>query len=180
MIPVRTMATLFIIAAFGFVALSYVMFRVPETLEEAELCGFIDGDFNAAGRLTYPPLEAWWISFTRLQEYWTAISVGLSFAFIGFALIAGRSAGGKTSAGAAMGGSVLAVSALCVSCLAPVLSVVGLGIAGTFLAGVPKWLIALNTLLLTGWGTMFLSRRLASCSLPSLPSRQNSATATVN
>ena len=50
-----------------------------------------------------------------------------------------------------MGSGVLALSAICVSCLAPVLSVVGLGLAGTLLADVPKWLIALNTLLLTGW-----------------------------
>jgi hypothetical protein len=44
--------------------------------------------------------------------------------------------------------------------------VVGLGIAGTLLAGVPKALIALNTLLLTAWGTLFLSRRLSACALP--------------
>ena len=43
---------------------------------------------------------------------------------------------------------------------------VGLGIAGGFLAGVPKWLIALNTLLLTGWGVLFLSRRASSCTVP--------------
>lgn len=166
MIPVRTMSVLFAIAALGYVALSYVTFRVPETLEEAELCGFIGEDFTAAGQLAYPPVEAWWISFTRMQEYWTTLSIGLAFAFLGFALIAGRRAGGGASAGAAMGGGVLAFSALCVSCLAPALSLVGLGIAGTFLAGVPKWLIAFNTLLLTGWGTLFLSRRLASCSVP--------------
>jgi len=166
MIPVRTMTILFLVAALGYVALSYLTFRVPETLEEAELCGFIEGDFTAAGQLAYPPVEAWWVSFTRMQEYWTTVSVGLAVAFIGFALIAGRRAGGGAATGAAMGGGVLALSALCVSCLAPVLSVVGLGIAGTLLAGVPKWLIALNTLLLTGWGTMFLARRLASCALP--------------
>lgn len=167
MIPVRTMAILFAVAALGYVVLSYLTFRMPETLEEAELCGFLEGDFTAAGQLAYPPVEAWWISFTRMQEYWTTFSVGLAVAFVGFALIAGRRAGGGAAAGAAMGGGVLAISALCVSCLAPVLSVVGLGIAGTLLAGVPKWLIALNTLLLTGWGTMFLARRLTSCALPS-------------
>lgn len=175
MIPVRTMVILFIVAALGYVALSYLTFKVPESLEQAELCGFIDSDFNATGSIAYPPLEAWWISFTRLQEYWTAISIGLAVSFIGFALIAGRRAGGGAVAGAAMGGSILAVSALCVSCLAPVLSVVGLGIAGTLLAGVPKWLIALNTLLLTGWGTLFLSRRLASCPVPD---RRTAVTAT--
>lgn len=167
MIPVRMMTILFAAAALAYVAIGYLTFRMPETLEEAELCGFLEGDFTAAGQLAYPPIEAWWVSFTRMQEYWTALSVGIAVAFVGFALVAGRRAGGGAAAGAAMGGGVLALSALCVSCLAPVLSVVGLGMAGTLLAGVPKWLIAFNTLLLTGWGTMFLSRRLASCSLPS-------------
>ena len=70
-------------------------------------------------------------------------------------------------AGAAAGGGLLALSALCVSCLAPVLSAVGLGLAGTLLAGFPKWLIALNTLLLTGWGALVLSRRSQqACPLP--------------
>jgi hypothetical protein len=166
MIPVRTMVILFFIAALSYVALSYLTFKVPQSLQEAELCGFISGDFTATGDIAYPPIKTWWISFTRLGEYWTAISIGLAISFIGFALIAGRRAGGGAAAGAAMGGGILAISALCVSCLAPVLSVVGLSIAGTLLAGVPKWLIALNTLLLTGWGTLFLSRRLASCPTP--------------
>ena len=74
-----------------------------------------------------------------------------------------------------MGGGALALSALCISCLAPALSVVGLGIAGTLLAGVPKWLIALNTLLLTGWGTLFLSRRLSTCELPTRPATNEHA-----
>lgn len=166
MIPFRRMALLFVVGAVGYVVLSYLSFKVPTTLADGELCGFVEGDFNAAGQFSHPPVAAWWISFSRLQEYWTAISVGLSVAFIGFALTAGRRAGGGAAAGAAMGGGALALSALCISCLAPALSVVGLGIAGTLLAGVPKWLIALNTLLLTGWGTMFLSRRLSSCELP--------------
>ena len=166
MIPVRKMLLLFVVGALGYVALSYVTFKMPETLSDAELCGFLEDDFNAAGKLAYPPVTAWWVSFVRLQEYFTAISVGLCIAFVDFALTAGRRAGAGVATGAAMGGSALAISALCVSCLAPVLSVVGLGIAGTLLADVPKWLITLNTLLLTGWGTMFLSRRLQSCPLP--------------
>lgn len=166
MLPVRRMALLFVIGALGYVVLGYLTFRMPATLADGELCGFIEQDFNAAGQFVHAPVSAWWISFTRLQEYWTAISVGLSVAFVGFALTVGRRAGGGTAAGAAMGGGVLALSALCVSCLAPALSVVGLGIAGTLMAGVPKWLIAFNTLLLTGWGTLFLSRRLSSCALP--------------
>lgn len=170
MIPLRRMLVVSVLGALGYVALSYLTFKVPATLADAELCGFVEQDFNAAGQMIYPPVSAWWVSFTRLQEYWTAISVGLSAAFIVFALTVGRRAGGGTATGAAFGGGVLAVSALCVSCLAPALSVVGLGIAGTLLAGVPKWLIALNTLLLTGWGTLFLSRRLSACALPACTS----------
>lgn len=166
MIPFGRMALLFIAGALGYAALSYLTFKVPATLADGELCGFLEEDFGAGGAIVHAPVAAWWLSFTRLAEYWTAVSVGLSVAFVGFALTAGRRAGGGAVAGAAMGGGALALSALCVSCLAPALSVVGLGIAGTLLAGVPKWLIALNTLLLTGWGTLFLSRRLSNCALP--------------
>ncbi len=155
MIPYRRLIVFFLLAAVAYVALSYLTFKVPATLAEAELCGFT----------VYPPVHAWWVSFVRQQEWWSTISIGLAFAFIGFALQATRKVGG-VGAGAAVGGSVLAVSAICVSCLAPVLSVVGLGLAGSLLAGVPKWLIALNTFMLTGWGTLYLSRKLSSCELP--------------
>jgi len=165
-IPTRAMALSFLGGALGYMALSYLTFKVPATAEEAELCGFVDGDFSASGQFLHAPLDAWWISFTRLQEYWTTISVGLAVAFVVFALIVGRRAGGRTAAGGAIGGGALALSALCVSCLAPALSVVGLGIAGTLLAGVPKWLITVNILLLTGWGVLFLSRRADACPLP--------------
>lgn len=87
-----------------------------------------------------------------------------------YALQIGRRAGASrmvvNATGAAAGGGMLALSALCVSCMAPVLSAVGLGLAGTLLAGVPKWLIACNALLLTGWGSLVLSRRLTACPLP--------------
>lgn len=169
MIPFRRMVLLFVAGVLGYVALSYLSFKVPATLADGELCGFLEEDFGAGGQIVHAPVAAWWLSFTRLQEYWTAVSLGLSVAFAGFALTVGRRAGDSAAAGAAMGGGALALSALCVSCLAPALSVVGLGIAGTLLAGVPKWLIALNTLLLTGWGTLFLSRRIASCPLPARP-----------
>ena len=101
-------AVVFAIGALGYAALSYLTFKMPATLAEGELCGFVEQDFNAAGRFVHAPVSAWWISFTRLQEYWTAISVGLSVAFVGFALMVGRRAGGRTAAGAAMGGGVLA------------------------------------------------------------------------
>ncbi len=165
MIPYRRLIVFFLLAAVAYVALSYLTFKVPATLAEAELCGFTEDDFNSAGEIVYPPVHAWWVSFVRQQEWWSTISIGLAFAFIGFALQATRKVGG-VGAGAAVGGSVLAVSAICVSCLAPVLSVVGLGLAGSLLAGVPKWLIALNTFMLTGWGTLYLSRKLSSCELP--------------
>lgn len=165
MIPYRRLAILFVFAALAYVALSYITFKVPATLAEAELCGFTEDDFNSAGQIAYPPVHAWWVSFVRQQEWWSTISIGLAFAFIGFALSATRKVGGA-GAGAAVGGGVLAVSAICVSCLAPVLSVVGLGLAGSLLAGIPKWLITLNTLMLTGWGTLYLSRKLSTCELP--------------
>jgi hypothetical protein len=165
MIPRRLMFIVFILAALGYVAVSYAVFQLPATPAAGEECGFLPGEFASGGTLVYERSQAWAISFMRKQEYFTAVTVGLAMAFMAFALAIGRR-GGAASAGVAAGSGVLAVSALCVSCLAPALSVVGLGIAGGLLAGVPKWLIALNTLLLTGWGVLFLSRRAAACALP--------------
>jgi hypothetical protein len=166
--PYRLAAALFVVAALAYVAMSFALFEMPATAEAAADCGFLPGEFVSEGKLTYERTQAFWVSFRRKDEIWTAISVGLAVSFIGFALAMARRAGKRAASGAAVGGSVLAVSALCVSCLAPVLSVVGIGLAGTLLAGVPKWLIALNTLMLTGWGTLYLVRRAgnASCALP--------------
>lgn len=167
MMPYRLLSVAFLAAASGYVLISYLAFRMPATLADAELCGFVIDDFDAAGRLAYPPFDAWRISFLRLQEYWVALSVGMAAAFMTFALYVGyRARQGALAAGAIAGGGLLAFAALCVSCLAPALSVVGLGVGGTLLADVPRWLMALNTLLLTGWGMLFLSRRLASCPIP--------------
>jgi len=172
MFPYRLVIVLFIVAMLGYVGASFALFEMPATAADAENCGFLPGEFVETGKLTYERSEAWWVSFQRKDEIWTTLSVGLAVAFMGFALSTARRGGGRAAGSAAVGGGVLALSALCVSCLAPVLSVVGLGLAGTLLAGVPKWLIALNTLMLTGWGTLYLSRRAnTSCALPrnSLP-----------
>lgn len=161
MIPVRSMALAFVAAALAYIALSFALFEMPQTLQAAQDCGFLPGEFAGPGELSYARNHAFAVSFLRKQEYFTAITVGLAIAFAVFALRIRR--GGAIAAG----GGLLAVSALCVSCLAPVLSVIGLGVAGSLLAGVPKALLALNTLLLTGWGVLYLSRRGTACPLPS-------------
>lgn len=166
MIRYRLMLLMFVVAAFAYVAVSFAVFEMPATAADAENCGFLPDEFVSSGKLTYERSEAWWVSFKRKEEIWTTASVGMAVAFMGFALSTARRNGGRAAGGGALGGGALALSALCVSCLAPVLSVVGLGLAGTLLAGVPKWLIALNTLMLTGWGTLYLSRRSAVCPLP--------------
>ena len=163
MIPYRLMFVVFLTTVLIYVGLGWATFTVPVSLEDAEACGFTSADFGKSGRIEYPATQAWQLSFMRKQEYWSAICAGLACAFVAFALSAMRRLGTGIAAGAAMGGGVLALGALCIGCLAPVLSVVGLGIGGTLLLGIPKWLMALNTLLLTGWGTLFLSRRLAVC-----------------
>ncbi len=163
MIPYRLMAIVFIVASLAYLGIGRAVFTVPATLEDAEACGFTSADFGASGRIEYPATDAWWLSFMRKQEYWSAVCAGLAFAFIAFALSSVRRLGAGVASGAAVGGGLLALGALCIGCLAPALSLVGLGIGGAMLSGMPKWLMALNTLLLTGWGTLFLSRRLAVC-----------------
>ena len=153
----------FFAAALFYVALGWWTFTVPVSLEDAQACGFTLDDFAPSGRIEYPVTAAWWLSFVRKQEYWSAVCAGLSVAFVALSLSTVRRLGAGIATGAAMGGSVLALAALCIGCLAPILSVVGLGIGSTLFIGMPKWLMALNTLLLTGWGSLFLSRRLAVC-----------------
>lgn len=165
MIPWRLLAVTFLLAAVAYAGLSFALFRMPDTAEAAIECGFLPEEFVSHGTLTYARTEAFAVSFVRKEEYFTAATVGLAAAFAAFAFRVGR-AGGAASAGLAAGGGLLAVSALCISCIAPALSVVGLGLAGSFLAGVPKWLLFLNTLLLTGWGALFLARRAAACPMP--------------
>lgn len=165
MTPHRVAALAFLAGALGYLALSFALFEMPATLADAEHCGFLPEEFAAAaGGLTYERTDAWWVSFRRMEEGFSLLSVALAVGFAGYALAVGRGAGG---AGAALGGGLLALSAVCVSCLAPVLSVVGLGLAGSLLAGVPKSLILLNTVVLTGWGALHLSRkRAAGCPVP--------------
>lgn len=156
-----------LVGGLGYLGLSHLLFEMPQTAAAAEDCGFLPDEFVTAGQLTYERGQAWWISFQRKEEAYVAISIAAALGFVGFALANGRRSGPGATTGAALGAGVLAVSALCVSCMAPVLSVVGLGLAGSLLAGIPKWLILVNTLLLTGWGALRLSgRRNAACALP--------------
>ena len=163
MIPLRLMIVVFLLAALGYVGVSRVLFEMPVSLEQAEASGFTSAEFTPTGVLSYAPTQAWWLSFGRKAEYWTALSIGLAASFMAFALAAMRRIGGASASGAVAGGGLLALAALCMSCIAPALSIVGLGVFAGFLAGIPKWLIALNTLILTAWGTLFLSRRLRAC-----------------
>jgi len=169
MIPYRLMLVVFVIAAALYVGVGRTAFTVPANLEEAEACGFTGADFAPSGRIEMPATQAWWTSFVRKQEYWNAFSAGLAAAFAAFALTAMRRLGAAVAGGAAVGGGLLALVALCIGCLAPVLSLAGLGFAVSLLAGIPKWLLAVNTLVLTGWATMFMARRLAACPVACVP-----------
>lgn len=163
MLPIRLMLSVFVLAVLGYVALGWASFEMPASLELAEACGFTGADFNSAGHIDYAPTQAWFVSFMRKQEYFSAIAVGLASGFIAFVLSQARRLGAGVASGAAVGGGALALGALCLGCLAPALSVVGLGVASTALAGVPKWMMALNTLLLTAWATLYLLRTLNAC-----------------
>ncbi|WP_116171118.1 hypothetical protein [Paracoccus versutus] len=158
----KPMLAAFLLACAAYVGLSFLLFEMPRSVADALDCGFLPEEFVASGTLTFDRNRAFAVSFLRKQEYLTAATVGVAVAFAVFALRTGRRGGGAIAAG----GGLMALGAVCVSCLAPVLSVVGLGVIGSALAGVPKWLLLVNTLALTGWGMLFLSRRAGSCALP--------------
>lgn len=162
----RSLGLAALLAAAVYVLASALAFNPPATLSEAELCGFVLADFGADGRLSMDRWPAWWLAFRRQQDYFSALSIAAAAAFVVHALRIGGRVGRARSAGAAAGGGLLALSALCVSCLAPVMSAVGLGLAAGWLAGMPKWLIAANTLILTMWGGLLLARRARACPLP--------------
>lgn len=163
MIPYRLMAVVFLVAMLAYTGLGRATFTIPDSPEAAAACGFTGDDFDESGQIEATPTEAWWMSFVRKQEYWNAISAGLVGAFLAFVISAARRLGARVASGAVMGGGLLAFLTICLGCLAPVLSVVGIGIGGSMLAGFPKWLMTATTLLLTGGGTLYLSRRLAAC-----------------
>lgn len=168
MLPYRVMLAAFGLAVLAYVGIGAATFAVPLSLEAAQACGFTADDFNAAGVLELPPLDAWWVSFLRKQEYLSALCMGLASSFIAFAVFAARRIGMGAASGAVAGGGLLAFGAVCIGCLAPALSAVGIGLAGSLLADMPKWLMALNTFILTGWGTLFLARRLSTCAIPAV------------
>ena len=163
MIPLRMGAILFFAAVIGYVGLARATFVMPTSAADAEACGLTPEDLAAMGEDDASPTRTWLVSFVRQQEYLTAISLGLAVAFAGFAISTGRRLGAGVASGAAMGSGVLVLGTLCLSCLAPTLSVVGLGLLGFALAGVPKWVMAAATASLTGGGMLFLSRRVAAC-----------------
>lgn len=126
-------------------------------------CGFNPADFTAAGQLRFSAGQAWWIRFLRKQEYFSALSIGLVIAFVGFAVRKVRDIGAAATSGVVAGGGILAVFALCLGCLAPTLSTVGLGLLSTLALPIPKWAMTLSTLVLTTWGTVFLVKRARMC-----------------
>ncbi|HEY7493613.1 MAG TPA: hypothetical protein VIH59_21195, partial [Candidatus Tectomicrobia bacterium] len=156
---------LLLIGSIGYMAVSRLTFAAPVTHTENNDCGFIPGDFTAAGQLRFSDNQAWWISFLRQQEYCSALSLGLVVAFVGFAVGHVRQLGRRAMSGAVAGGGILAVLTLCLSCLAPTLSAIGLGLLSQLALplAMPKWLMLLNTVLLTTWGVGFLSRRARAC-----------------
>lgn len=156
---------LLLIGGIGYAAFSYAAFVPPNTVSEHDNndCGFNPGDFTATGQLRFSKSQAWWISFLRQQEYVSALSMGLIMAFVGFAAGKVRQIGIAAVSGAVAGGGILAVFTLCLGCLAPTLATVGLGLLGNLALPIPKWLMLLNTIILTTGGAVFLSRRARAC-----------------
>jgi hypothetical protein len=130
-------------------------------------CGFSPADYTATGALRFTPGQAWWLSFLRKQEYFSALSMGFVVAFMGFAMRKLRPIGSGIVSGMCAGGGLLAMITLCLGCLAPTLSAIGLGlVAHLGLAQIlPKWLMTLNVAGLSLWGMVFLARRARACPL---------------
>ncbi len=157
---------LFVVAFAAYVGVTRLAFRMPTNLFEAQACAFTPGEVEPDGQLRYAAHEAWWISFVRRQEYLSALSVGVAVAFTGYAIARVRQIGVAATSGAVAGGGLLVGLSLCFSCVAPAFAAVGLGLfanLGLALGAFPKELVALNSVALTTWGFLWLSRRTRTC-----------------
>jgi hypothetical protein len=134
-------------------------------------CGFSPADFTASGDLRFTPSQAWWMSVLRKQEYFSGLSMGFVAAFLGVAVRTMRQMGAGMTSSLCAGGGLLALLTLCLSCLAPTLSAIGLGLVANLGLGqlLPKWLMTLNTVVLTLVGMIFLARRARLCPLQPPP-----------
>jgi hypothetical protein len=185
---------LFLLGSTGYIAASRLMFAAPLAAPvsvpgpvsngamDSNDCGFSPADYTAAGELRFTSGQAWWLSFLRKQEYFSAISIGFVVAFMGFAMSKLRQIGSGMASGMCAGGGLLALVTLCLGCLAPTLSAIGLGlVANLGLAQMlPKWLMTRNVAGLSLWGMVFLTRRSRTCSLQSMEAGESTITPHVN
>lgn len=170
------MIVLFCVAFLGYTAIDRLTFKAPENPTVGASCDFTPSDFTQTGQLKYSVNEAWWTSFTRKEEYLSSFSAALAITFAGYALAKIRQIGAKATTGSVVGGGLLVGLTLCFSCLAPVLAAVGIGLfanLGLSLAAIPKWLVALNTLILTTYGFMYVSRKATYCPVVTRPTAVN-------
>jgi hypothetical protein len=191
---------LLVLGSTAYIAASRLMFTAPLAAPvsmpspvshgamDSNECGFPPADYTATGALRFSPGQAWWRSFLRKQEYFSAVSMGCVVAFMGFVMRKLRQLGSGMASGLCAGGGLLALVTLCLGCLAPTLSAIGLGlVANLGLAQIlPKWLMTLNTAVLSLWGMVFLARRTRACPLqgteagePAMPSPVNPDLATM-
>ncbi len=112
---------IFIIVFAGYVGIHRLTFKMPTDPAAAadcgftaEECGFTAGDFSG-GQINYSVNEAWWLNFTRKQEYFSAFSIALSIAFAAFVGTKARQIGAATAAGSLTGGGLLVGIALSLS-----------------------------------------------------------------
>ena len=185
---------LLVLGSTGYIAASRLMFAAPlaapvsmpgpasEGATDSNDCGFSPADYTATGELRFTPGQAWWMSFLRKQEYFSAVSMGFVVAFMGFAMSKLRQIGSGMASGMCAGGGLLALVTLCLGCLAPTLSAIGLGlVANLGLAQIlPKWLMTLNTAGLSLWGMVFLARRARACPLQGTEAGEPAMTPHVN
>jgi hypothetical protein len=185
---------LLVLGSTGYVAASRLMFSaplaapvsvpgpMPSGAMDSNDCGFSPADYTATGELRFTPGQAWWLSFLRKQEYFSALSMGFVVAFMGFALRKLRPIGSGIVSGMCAGGGLLAMITLCLGCLAPTLSAIGLGlVANLGLAQIlPKWLMTLNVAGLSLWGMVFLARRARTCSLQGMEAGEPAMTPHAN
>ena len=105
---------IFILVFAGYVGIHRLTFKMPTDPAHSEECGFSTADFSS-GQINYSVNEAWWISFTRKHDYFSAFSIALSIAFAAFVLLKARQIGVATAAGSLTGGGLLFGIALCLS-----------------------------------------------------------------
>ncbi len=110
----------------------------------------------------------WFTTYLRLQEYYLGFSYAVSLAFAVFAFMKFKEYR-KKAIGAGIGASAWVIAlwtlgCFLVGCCGSPIWIIYINLLGISMLEIPKWLIAIITLVMVSLGYLWLNRKLPKCS----------------